>query len=90
MDHRPAARADGHAWRARACAVLTGIGTVLADNPRLDVRDVPTERQPALVLVDSALAVPWTLLRRTGLAYIYTAVANEEKRSALGSLGTTG
>ena len=33
----PAARADGHAWRARACAVLTGIGTVLADNPRLDV-----------------------------------------------------
>ncbi len=34
----PAARADGHAWRARACAVLTGIGTVLADNPRLDVR----------------------------------------------------
>ena len=38
-----AARRDGHAWRRRAGAVLTGIGTVLADNPRLDVREVPTE-----------------------------------------------
>lgn len=54
----PAARADGHAWRARACAVLTGIGTVLQDNPRLDVRDVPTTRQPHLVVVDSRLQTP--------------------------------
>ncbi|MDO8261671.1 MAG: bifunctional diaminohydroxyphosphoribosylaminopyrimidine deaminase/5-amino-6-(5-phosphoribosylamino)uracil reductase RibD, partial [Gallionella sp.] len=46
-----AARTDGHAWRARACAVLTGIGTVLADNPRLDVRLVDTPRQPHLVVV---------------------------------------
>lgn len=51
----PAARADGHAWRARACAVLTGIGTVLADNPRLDVRSVPTPRQPQAVVLDSHL-----------------------------------
>jgi diaminohydroxyphosphoribosylaminopyrimidine deaminase / 5-amino-6-(5-phosphoribosylamino)uracil reductase len=36
-----AARADGHAWRARACAVLTGIGTVLEDDPMLDVRLQP-------------------------------------------------
>ena len=87
----PAARTDGHAWRARACAVLTGIGTVLADNPRLDVRDVPTERQPALVLVDSALAVPLDalLFAANRPAYIYTAVANEEKRRALEALGTT-
>jgi riboflavin biosynthesis pyrimidine reductase len=42
-----AARADGHAWRARACAVLTGIGTVLQDRPRLDVRGVDTPRQPS-------------------------------------------
>ena len=54
----PAARADGHAWRARACAVLTGIGTVLDDNPRLDVREVATPRQPQLVVVDSRLQTP--------------------------------
>lgn len=53
----PEARADGHAWRARACAILTGVGTVRADDPRLDVRLVPTERQPLRVLVDSRLAV---------------------------------
>ncbi|OYZ84015.1 MAG: riboflavin biosynthesis protein RibD, partial [Polaromonas sp. 24-62-144] len=47
------ARADGHAWRAHACAVLTGIGTVVQDNPRLDVRLVETPRQPHLVVVDS-------------------------------------
>ena len=50
-----AARADGHRWRARACAVLTGIGTVKADNPALTVRMVPTPRQPVKVLIDSRL-----------------------------------
>ena len=54
----PAARTDGHAWRARACAVLTGIGTVLADNPRMDVREVSTPRQPQVVVVDSRLQTP--------------------------------
>ena len=54
----PEARADGHAWRARACAVLTGIGTVLADDPRLDVRAVPTPRQPQVVVLDSHLRTP--------------------------------
>jgi diaminohydroxyphosphoribosylaminopyrimidine deaminase / 5-amino-6-(5-phosphoribosylamino)uracil reductase len=54
----PAARADGHAWRARACAVLTGIGTVLQDDPLLDVRHVDTPRQPHLVIVDSTLETP--------------------------------
>ena len=53
-----AARADGHAWRARACAVLTGFGTVRDDNPRLDVRDVQTPRQPQLIVVDSRLETP--------------------------------
>lgn len=51
------ARTDGHAWRARACAVLTGIGTVKADNPQLNVRLVETPRQPLRVLVDSRLEV---------------------------------
>lgn len=53
-----AARTDGHAWRARACAVLTGIGTVLEDDPLLDVRLVDTPRQPHLVVIDSRLQTP--------------------------------
>ena len=52
-----AARADGHAWRARACAILTGIGTVRDDNPQLTVRHVQTSRQPLRVLVDSRFEV---------------------------------
>lgn len=55
-----AARADGHSWRRRAGAVLTGIGTVLADNPRLDVRDVPTARQPCRVVIDTRGRLPAT------------------------------
>jgi len=51
------ARKDGHRWRARACAILTGIGTVKADDPRLTVRDVQTPRQPLRVVVDSRLEI---------------------------------
>jgi len=46
------ARADGHAWRARACAVLTGVGTVLQDDPQLTVREIATKRQPLRIVVD--------------------------------------
>lgn len=53
-----AARADGHHWRARSCAVLTGIGTVLADDPRLDVRHVATSRPPRKIVLDSQLRMP--------------------------------
>jgi len=53
-----AARADGHRWRARACAVLTGVGTVLADDPSLTVRAVPTPRQPLRVIVDRHADTP--------------------------------
>ncbi|MFP6558297.1 bifunctional diaminohydroxyphosphoribosylaminopyrimidine deaminase/5-amino-6-(5-phosphoribosylamino)uracil reductase RibD [Paraburkholderia sp. B3] len=53
-----AARADGHAWRARASAILTGIGTVKEDDPRMTVRAIDTPRQPKRVLVDSRLDVP--------------------------------
>jgi len=52
------ARRDGHRWRARACAILTGIGTVRADDPRLTVREVETPRQPLRVIVDSRLEIP--------------------------------
>ena len=53
-----AARGDGHRWRARACAILSGIGTVLADNPQLNVRGVETTRQPLKVVIDSCLELP--------------------------------
>ncbi|WP_323118424.1 bifunctional diaminohydroxyphosphoribosylaminopyrimidine deaminase/5-amino-6-(5-phosphoribosylamino)uracil reductase RibD [Burkholderia alba] len=53
-----AARADGHAWRARACAILTGIGTVREDDPQLTVRGIETPRQPQRVLVDSRVELP--------------------------------
>ena len=52
------ARRDGHRWRARACAILTGVGTVRADDPRLTVREVETPRQPLRVIVDSRLETP--------------------------------
>jgi len=55
-----AARSDGHHWRARACAVLTGIGTVRDDDPQLTVRAVETTRQPRRVVVDSRLETPLT------------------------------
>ena len=54
----PQARADGHAWRARACAILTGIGTVRDDDPALTVREVATPRQPLIVVVDRAARTP--------------------------------
>lgn len=53
-----AARADGHHWRGRACAILTGIGTLLEDDPQLTVRAFPTTRQPLRVIVDSQLQTP--------------------------------
>ena len=52
------ARADGHHWRAQACAILTGVGTVKEDDPSLNVRDVITERQPWRIIVDSKLETP--------------------------------
>ena len=51
----PQARQDGHCWRARACAILSGIGTVRKDDPQLNVRGVDTPRQPLKVIVDSRL-----------------------------------
>src|SRR5271167_87651 len=56
----PVARADAHRWRARSCAILTGIGTVLQDDPRLSVREVQTSRQPLRVVVDRHGELPAT------------------------------
>ncbi len=87
----PAARADGHHWRARACAVLTGIGTILADDPQLNVRAVATPRQPQVVVVDSQLRTPLDakVLRAGSACIIYTSVLNIQKTKQLQALGAT-
>jgi diaminohydroxyphosphoribosylaminopyrimidine deaminase / 5-amino-6-(5-phosphoribosylamino)uracil reductase len=71
----PEARKDGHRWRARACAILTGIGTVKADDPRLTVREVATPRQPLRVIVDSRLEIRHDAkVLEGGGALIFTAI----------------
>ena len=81
----PAARADGHAWRKRAGAVLTGVGTVLDDNPRLDVRLVETAHQPLRVIVDSRLETPPDahILDAPGQVLIYCAQPDPARRAVL-------
>lgn len=96
----PEARADGHAWRARACAILTGIGTVLEDNPLLDIRlslhAVSPIRMPHLVIVDSRLETPLDarLFEHSKpnsptprQVWIYAAIDNSAKRASLEALG---
>lgn len=83
------ARADGHAWRRRAGAVLTGAGTVLEDNPRLDVRLVPCERQPLRVVIDSRLQTsPLSeIYRAPGPALAYCARAAQALAAPLRARG---
>ena len=90
------ARLDGHAWRARACAVLTGIGTVLEDDPQLNVRGLDVPRQPHLAVVDSRLDLPLNakLLDTLGSGeqarqiWVYTAThEQQDKRAALMARG---
>jgi diaminohydroxyphosphoribosylaminopyrimidine deaminase / 5-amino-6-(5-phosphoribosylamino)uracil reductase len=87
-----AARADGHAWRARSGAVLTGIGTVLEDQPRLDVRLAPVGKQPPLVIVDSRLQTPpdAALFEVPGRpVWIYAAEAHPQAQQALQARGAS-
>ena len=85
----PAARADGHAWRKRAGAILTGVGTVLDDDPRLDVRLVETARQPLRVVVDSRLDTPPTarILDAPGTVLLYAAAPDPARATALEARG---
>jgi diaminohydroxyphosphoribosylaminopyrimidine deaminase/5-amino-6-(5-phosphoribosylamino)uracil reductase len=85
------ARADGHAWRARASAVLTGVGTVLEDDPRLDVRLVETTRQPHVVVVDSQLQTPpgARIFMAGRPVWIYAAAQDGAKAAALEARGAT-
>ncbi|CAG9264867.1 Diaminohydroxyphosphoribosylaminopyrimidine deaminase / 5-amino-6-(5-phosphoribosylamino)uracil reductase [Paraburkholderia unamae] len=86
-----AARADGHAWRARASAILTGIGTVKEDDPRMTVRAVDTPRQPRRVLIDSRLdASPLAQIFVGAPTLVFCAAldaANEERAEALRARG---
>jgi diaminohydroxyphosphoribosylaminopyrimidine deaminase/5-amino-6-(5-phosphoribosylamino)uracil reductase len=87
----PEARADGHAWRARASAVLTGIGTVLQDDPGLDVRLVPTSRQPHRIVIDSGLQTPLNarIFKAEGDVWIYTASTDQAHTQALQARGAS-
>lgn len=87
----PAARADGHAWRARADVILTGIGTVRDDDPRLDVRLQTVHRQPRLVVVDSRLETPTQarLFEAQRSVTLYAAHAVPERVQALAQRGAT-
>jgi diaminohydroxyphosphoribosylaminopyrimidine deaminase/5-amino-6-(5-phosphoribosylamino)uracil reductase len=78
------ARRDGHAWRARACAVLTGFGTLLEDDPQLTVRLVPTSRQPLRVLVDGRLeASPGARLFQDENPVLVFTASSDETRAAM-------
>ena len=83
-----AARADGHRWRARACAILTGHGTVRDDDPQLNVRGVDTPRQPLKIVVDSRFETPLSArLLKEGRTLIVGAVNEATKIEALESAG---
>ncbi|HYC43574.1 MAG TPA: bifunctional diaminohydroxyphosphoribosylaminopyrimidine deaminase/5-amino-6-(5-phosphoribosylamino)uracil reductase RibD [Noviherbaspirillum sp.] len=82
------ARDDGHWWRARACAILTGIGTVQEDDPQLTVRAVDTPRQPRRIVVDSRLQIrPDARVLKGGGTWIVTAVSDPEKEARLRDRG---
>jgi len=86
----PDARRDAHHWRARSCAVMTGIGTLKDDDPRLTVRDVPSERQPLRVVVDSWLRIaPDAKVLDGGAVLVATATHDPIKAAALTAKGAT-
>jgi diaminohydroxyphosphoribosylaminopyrimidine deaminase / 5-amino-6-(5-phosphoribosylamino)uracil reductase len=83
-----AARRDVHALRARSCAMLTGIGTVLHDDPQLNVRHVPCKRQPRVVLIDSRLDVPLEAKILQGeRPMVFTVSRDVDKRARLADMG---
>ncbi len=80
----PEARADGHHWRARSCVVMTGIGTVRADNPKLNVRYVVTPRQPRRAVIDPGFEInEQAALLEGGNVVIFTGHTNPEKAARL-------
>jgi diaminohydroxyphosphoribosylaminopyrimidine deaminase/5-amino-6-(5-phosphoribosylamino)uracil reductase len=83
-----AARQDGHRWRARACAVLTGFGTVRDDDPQLNVRGVDTPRQPLKIVVDSKFETsPSARLLKEGQTLVVGAVNDAKRIASLKKVG---
>jgi diaminohydroxyphosphoribosylaminopyrimidine deaminase/5-amino-6-(5-phosphoribosylamino)uracil reductase len=83
-----AARADGHRWRARACAILTGHGTVRDDDPQLNVRGVDTPRQPLKIVVDSRFEIPLSArVLKDGRTLVAGAVNVTKRIAALKAAG---
>ena len=93
-----AARRDVQRWRARSAAIMTGIDTVLADDPLLNVRLPAAEwaqhgsgavRQPLRVVLDSRLRLPTTarLLTVPGEILVFTCAANPAASAALQATG---
>ena len=88
-----AARDDGHQLRSQSCAILTGIGTILDDDPHLNVR-LPNQvinKQPDLVVVDSKLQTPLgsNIFKTARKVMIYTTSENRQKITALEDGGAT-
>lgn len=82
------ARRDVHRLRARSCAVLTGIGTVLADDPQMNVRDAETSRQPLRIVLDSQLKMPPSAkMLKEGKTLIVTGNDNHQKMDVLWKAG---
>jgi diaminohydroxyphosphoribosylaminopyrimidine deaminase/5-amino-6-(5-phosphoribosylamino)uracil reductase len=91
----PLARADGHHWRAQACAILTGVGTVKEDDPSLDVRDIKTERQPWRIIVDSKLETPLNAKvlskpKASGVILVCASLDSQESQDRAKALETLG
>ncbi|MBI1891123.1 MAG: bifunctional diaminohydroxyphosphoribosylaminopyrimidine deaminase/5-amino-6-(5-phosphoribosylamino)uracil reductase RibD [Burkholderiales bacterium] len=82
-----AARADGHWWRARACAILTGSGTVNQDDPQMTVRGIDTPRQPLKIIVDSKLQISPKAKILEGSVLIVAAKPDQEKETILRNCG---
>ena len=84
----PEARRDGHRWRARSCAILTGIGTVRDDDPQLTVRAIETRRQPLRIVIDARLETPpQARILDGGGTLIACAQADPRRRAALEAHG---
>jgi diaminohydroxyphosphoribosylaminopyrimidine deaminase/5-amino-6-(5-phosphoribosylamino)uracil reductase len=91
----PLARADGHHWRAQACAIVTGVGTVKEDDPSLNVREVETLRQPWRIIIDSKLETPADAkilndLDRSGVMIVCAGLNDPDKQEKAKAFETRG